>query len=87
MINKDTKQFPVVVTTGDNKFEMYIPDLHVTIEGSDYVELYARASVCASAIVYYHREHNFSMNIKTTYEEITAMCKSKNQFPTYLATI
>ncbi len=87
MIQQKTNQFPVVVTTGNKKFTMYIPDLHVTIEGEDYVELYARAAVCASAVVYYNKEHNLTTKFNTTYEDVEKLCVGGNQFPTYLSMI
>ncbi len=87
MIESSTKQLPVVVTQLADRYTMHIPDLHVTIDGDDYVELYARAAVCASAILYYNSEHNLTTKFNTTYEDISGMCKGKNQFPTYLATI
>lgn len=87
MIQVDTTQLPVVVTQLDNKYTMYIPDMRITVDGDDYVELYARATVCASAVLYYNKEHNLTTDFETTYDDITKMCKSKNQFPTFLATI
>lgn len=87
MIQADTTQLPVVVTELSSKYTMFIPDLRITVDGDDYVELYARAAVCASAIVYYNKEHNLTTSFKTSYEDIVEMCKDKNQFPTYLATL
>lgn len=87
MIQADTAQLPVIVTELKDKYTMYIPDLRITVDGDDYVELYARATVCASAILYYNKEHNLTTSFKTTYEDIVDKCVSKNQFPTYLSTI
>lgn len=87
MITVDTNQLPVKVTTSDSKYTMYIPDLHVTVEGSDYVELYARAAVCASAIIYYNKEHNLTTSYSTTFEEVQELCDGKDQFPAFLGII
>lgn len=88
MISVDTNQLPVVVTTGANNFTMYIPDLHVTVEGSDYVELYARAAVCASAILYYNKEHNLTTTRSTDFDKVQSMCEGKkDQFPAFLGII
>lgn len=87
MITVDTDQLPVVVTTGTERYTMYIPDLHVTVEGSDYVELYARAAVCASAIIYYNKEHNLTTTYNTTFENVQGMCEGKDQFPAFLGII
>lgn len=85
MIDASIIQFAVVVTASDDGYTMYIPDLHMTIDGSDYVELYARAVVSATAVVHYNKEHNLTTKFSTTYEDVAERCHGKSQFPTYLA--
>lgn len=79
-------QVPAIVTMTKVGCSVDVPDLNITIHGRDYLEALANAMLNVSAIYYYSHEHNLSMNLSKTYQEVEAMAFARNDgsFATYL---
>ena len=77
---------PVIVESSDNHCDIYIPDLEITIHGSDYISAIANAVLKCSAIYYYNLERNLPFNIKKSYAEVEelALKRGKGCFATYM---
>ena len=76
-------QIPVVVTTGKDKCDIFVPDFDMTIHGRDFVEAMANTILKASSVYYYNLERNITFNLNTTYQEAEALCKGRNSFATF----
>lgn len=85
---RDDIQIPVIVEqqkTG--RVDIFIPDLGLTIHGTDFVDGLAKASLRGSAIYYYNLERNLPIQLTTTYEEAQKICEenySNNAFVAYV---
>lgn len=81
-------QIPVIVESRkDGRADIFIPDLSLTIHGSDFVDGLAKASLRGSAIYYYNKERNLPITLETTYEDAQRICDSeygRNAFVTYV---
>ena len=85
---RDDIQIPVIVEScKDGKADIFIPDLSLTIHGTDFVDGLAKASLRGSAIYYYNKERNLPIALNTTYDEAQQICDerfSKNAFVAYV---
>lgn len=77
-------QVPVVVTTPGNRCDIYVPDLEMTIHGSDYVEAFANATLKASAVYFYNLERNLKFDLKTKFTQASNLADKVNGFATYI---
>ena len=75
---------PVLVTKSKKHCDIYIPDLDITIHGSDYVDAISNAILKASAIYYYNLDRNLRFEFKYTYADVERLCKSRGQFATFI---
>lgn len=70
-------QIPVIVDPKNDGADVYIPDLEMTIHGSDFCDCLAKASLRASAIYYYNKERNIKVELTCTYEDAQRVCTEK----------
>lgn len=83
MSNTKNVQFVAVVTQTKNKVTIYVPDLHITFEGVDFIETLAITQRDVGAIYHNCVDQNVQIKSSTTYTQAQDMCK-KNMFPTYV---
>ena len=84
-VPKRNIQIPVVITHDTNYCDIFIPDLHMTIHGIDYIDALANAHLHASAIYFYNIERNVKLDLKTTYADAERMCKRNGSFATFIS--
>lgn len=77
-------QVPVVITTPGTRCDVFVPDLEVTIHGSDYVEAIANAILKASAIYFYNLERNLQFRFETSFAKASAIADKKDGFATFI---
>ena len=83
MISKSIDELPVAVSVKkDGKCYITSPDFGITVIGDNYIDCQSKASYYFNAILYYNREHNISMEFKTSYQDVSSMCKGNDDFPT-----
>ena len=75
---------PVLVTKRLKHCDIFIPDLDITIHGSDYVDAISNAILKASAIYYYNLDRNLKFEFSHSYADVERMCKSRGQFATFI---
>lgn len=85
--NFEDLRIPVIVKATGKNCDVFIPDLSMTIHGSDFVEAMANASLKASAIYFYNFEKNIEFKLSTEYDQAVSMCTEPNQFVTYICLI
>ncbi len=67
-----------------NEFDMYIPDLGITVDGTDITSLNAKVYTLLSAIMWYYEEHGIPLEFKTTYDEAGRFRKTAADYVSYL---
>lgn len=86
-------KLPCIVAIDDNAREgevgctIQIPDLSISVEGSNFVEAMAIAVETATGMFYYYREHNVPFPQKTTWEEVDKECRKSDKFPTHVVVL
>ena len=81
MIGQKTALFVAVIV--DSKgVSIHIPDLDMIQHGPDYVTAFADACMHVEAIHAYNASRGITQEIQTTFEDVAAMCKGKEDFTT-----
>lgn len=81
-------QIPIIIKPGKTQCDIYIPDLDMTVHGTDYVDAIANASMKASAVYFYNLERNIALEFKHTYASVEELAKkNKRWFATYIALV
>ena len=83
--DKETR-VPVIIQTGKGSVDITIPDLEMTVHGTDYLSAIALAVLRSSAVYYYNLEHNLPTTLNHSYAEVERMAlkKGKGAFATLL---
>lgn len=80
-------RIPVVVKTKKSGYDIYIPDLDMTVHGHDFISATANAVLKCTAIYYYNLQHNLPFNLSTSYTEADklALNEGKGCFATLIS--
>ena len=80
-------RIPVVVKTKKNGYDIYIPDLDMTVHGHDFISATANAVLKCTAIYYYNLQHNLPFTLSTSYTEVDklALKEGKGCFATLIS--
>lgn len=65
-------------------FQVDIPDMHVSVVGTDYIDAVARANLVATAVKQYYDANGIKLELLTEYEEVALKAKNRS-FAIYIS--
>lgn len=80
-------RIPIVVQAHKSHYDIYVPDLDMTIHGTDFISATANAVLKCTAIYYYNLQHNLPFTLSVSYSEADkiALKKGKGCFATLIS--
>ena len=68
-----TIRIPVIVKAKKKGYDVFVPDLNMTVHGNDFISATANAVLKCTAIYYYNLQHNLPFSLDIPYVEVEKM--------------